>query len=272
MQHHLLLLKNNMKNLFLDKNTVVAVIGFGRFGELLVKILLKHSQAKVIVVSSKKINSSHKNLKIESIDGVKNADMIFPCVPISEFQSVMKKIAPIIKKGAIVIDVCSVKMLPADIMKNHLSPSTQIIATHPMFGPDSYRIKKKLNGLKLVMWNISAKENNYLQIKNFFSSLGLKIIELSPKAHDKFMALSLGYSYVIGKISQFMNIKKTPIDTYDFQLLLEHTSIIKSDSEQLFFDMQTKNPFAKDMLIKLSKIFNNLINEIAKNNENPDRL
>lgn len=264
MQPHLLLLRNNMRNLFLDKNTVVAVIGFGRFGELLVEILLKHSQAKIILISSKKINLSHRNLEIESIDMVRNADIIIPCVPIFEFQSVIKQIAPITKKGAIVIDVCSVKMLPVNIMKNYLSPSTQIIASHPMFGPDSYRIKKGINGLKLVIWNISAKKNNYLQIKNFFASLGLKIIELSPKDHDKFMAFSLGYSYIIGKISQRMNIKKTPIDTYDFQLLLKETSIIKRDSEQLFFDMQTKNPFAKDMLIKLSKIFNNLISEIEQ--------
>lgn len=251
-----------MKNIFLDKNTTIAVIGYGRFGQLLVNILLTYSQAKIMLISNKKIRVSHKNLAVESIDMVKNADVIIPCVPISSFESVIKQIAERVKKEAIIIDVCSVKTIPVDIMKGNLPDSTQIVASHPMFGPDSYRIKKQLNGLKLVLWNITAKEKNYLQVKNFFNGLGLKIIELSPKAHDKFMAFSLGYSYFIGKIAQRMSIKKTPIDTYDFQLLLNHVSIIKSDSEQLFFDMQTKNPFAKNMLIKLNKAVNNLLSEI----------
>lgn len=255
-----------MKNLFLNKNTTIAVIGFGRFGQLLVKILLKHSQAKIILVSIEKISISHKNMEVASIDGVKNADLIIPCVPISSFELVIKQISPLIKRGAIVMDVCSVKMLPVDIMKTYLPKGTQIIASHPMFGPDSYKIKKKLNGLKLVTWNISAQEKKYSQVKEFFSDLGLTIIELSPKDHDKLMAFSLGYSYLIGKIGQRMDIKKTPIDTYDFELLLEHLSIIKSDTEQLFLDIQTKNPYAKNVLTKLNKTFNNLVREIKQQN------
>lgn len=253
-----------MKNLFLDQNTTIVVIGFGRFGKLIIKILLKYSRAKIILIETKKINISHKRLVVESVDGIKNADIIIPCVPISSFEGVIKQIAPLIKKGAIVMDVCSVKMFPVDIMETHLPHSTQIIASHPMFGPDSYRIKKGLNNFKLVIWNIGAKEKIYQQVKKFFSTLGLKIIELTPKDHDKFLALSLGYSYLIGKINQRMGIKKTPIDTYDFQLLLEHVSIIKNDSEQLFFDIQTKNPYAKNMLTKLDKTFNMLSSEIKQ--------
>lgn len=251
-----------MKNLFLDKNTKVAVIGFGRFGQLLVKILLKHSLAKIILIETKKINIFHKQIELKSIDEIKNADLIIPCVPISSFESVIKQISPKVKKEAIVLDICSVKTHPVNVMKSHLPSPTQIIATHPMFGPDSYRIKKRLKGLKLVIWNISAKEKNYTQVKKFFADLGLTIIELSPKDHDKYLAFSLGYSYLLGKISQRMNIKKTPIDTYDFQLLLDHVSIVKNDSEQLFFDIQTKNPYTKDMLLKADKIFKNLISEI----------
>ncbi len=255
-----------MTNLFLNKNTIIAVIGFGRFGQLIVKILLKYSHAKIILVSIEKVNISHKNLVVRSLDGIKNADIIIPCVPISSFEVVIKQISPLIKKGAIVMDVCSVKTFPVDIMKTYLPNSTQIIASHPMFGPDSYRIKKRLNGLKLVLWNIRAQGENYQQIKKFFSDLELEIIELSPKDHDKFMAFSLGYSYLIGKISQRMKIKKTPIDTYDFELLLDHLSIIKSDSEQLFFDMETKNPYAKDMLSRFNKAFNILLSEIKQKN------
>lgn len=254
-----------MKNLFLNKNTKIAVIGFGRFGQLLVHILLTNSQAKIILVENRRIKFSHKNLSVGTADKIKDADVIIPCIPISNFENLIKQISSLVKKNAIIIDVCSVKILPVKIMKTFLPKSVQIIATHPMFGPDSFKINKSLKGLKLVIWNISAKEENYFQVKKFFSSLGLKIVELSPKDHDKFMAFSLAYSYFIGKIGQRLNIKKTPIDTYDFELLLEHVSIIKADSEQLFLDMQTKNPFAKKMLTKVNKTHNNLLEKI--NNE-----
>lgn len=253
-----------MRNIFLDKNTTVAIIGFGRFGKLIVKILLKYSKAKIILIDKKKIDFSHKKLELGTIENVKDADVIIPCVPISNFEEVIKRITLLIKKGTILLDVCSVKMFPVNIMKANLPHSSQIIASHPMFGPDSYRINRGLAGLKLVIWNISAKEENYQQIKKFFSDLGLKIIELSPKDHDKFMAMSLGYSYFIGKINQMMNIKKTPIDTYDFQLLLDHVAIIKRDSQQLFFDMLTKNPYANKMLTRFNKTFNTLLREIKQ--------
>jgi prephenate dehydrogenase len=255
-----------MKKLFFGKNTTIAVIGYGRFGQLLVEILLGSTQIKIIVISSKKINLVNKNLKQVSIDDIKNADIIIPCVPISKFESVIKRISPLIKNGATVMDICSVKTEPVKIMKKHLPSSIQIIATHPMFGPDSYDMKKNVKDLRLVLWNIRAKEENYLQIKDFLINLGMRIIELSPQDHDKFLALSLGYSYLIGKIGQRMNIKKTPIDTYDFQLLLEHEAIIEKDSEQLFFDMQSQNPFTKNMLTKFNKTLNQILTEIKRSN------
>jgi prephenate dehydrogenase len=253
-----------MKNIFLDKNTTIAIIGFGRFGQLLTKILLKNSLAQIVVVSSKKIRLSHQRLAFKTIDGINNADIIIPCVPIASFASVIKQIAKFIKPETIIIDVCSVKMLPVDIMKANLPLSAQIVASHPMFGPDSYRIKKRLDSFKLVTWNVRAKKKNYQQIKKFYNGLGIKIIELSPEDHDKLMAYSLAYSYFVGKIGQRMNIKKTPIDTYDFQLLLRHLSIVRNDSEQLFLDMQTKNPFAKQMHKSFKKALADVLIDISQ--------
>ena len=259
MQRPLFLSKNNMKKNIFGKNSTIAIIGFGRFGRLLVSILLEFSQARILIISRKKQNLFHKNISLGSIEDIKTADIIIPCVPISAFESAIKKIAPLIKKDAVVIDVCSVKVLPVRWMKKHLLKSTQIIASHPMFGPDSYKIKKNQNDLRFVIHNVNAKKENYCQVRGFFQNMGWKIIELSPENHDKFMAFSLAYSYLVGKVGQRMDIKKTPIDTYDFQLLLDHMSIIKKDSEQLFIDMESQNPYAIEMQKKFKEIISNLI-------------
>lgn len=251
-----------MEDVFFNPNTKIAIIGFGRFGRLLVNILLKYSQAKILLITTKKSPIFHKNLELRSLNKIGEADIIIPCIPISTFQSVIQHISPFMKKNAIIMDVCSVKMLPVVIMKKYLPRSVQIIASHPMFGPNSYRANKGLKGLKLILRKIRAKKETYQQFKRFFSLLGLKVIELSPRKHDKYLAFSLGYSYFLGKISQRVHIKKTPIDSYDFELLLEHVSIIKSDSEELFFDMQTKNPFAKNMHRLVKDTLSILLREI----------
>ena len=247
-----------------DKNIKIAVIGYGRFGSLLTELLLEHTRADILVVSKKQITRRHSRLSRVPMKKIAEADIVFPCVAISDFTSVLQQIAPLVKNDALVIDVCSVKTGPVKNMKELMPKSAQIIATHPMFGPDSYGIQKSLKGLRIVVWNVRATKEIYNNLKVFFHKLGLVVIELSPEKHDMLMAKSLGYSYLIGKIGQKMGIRKTDIDTYDFGLLLEHVAIVKSDSEQLFLDMQTRNPFANKVYLEMKRTLDAIIGDIDK--------
>lgn len=235
----------------------IAIIGFGRFGKLLAKIFLEHTKARILVVDNQKQSLAHKRLSFVGFKEIASADLVIPAIPISEFEKVIRQIAPLLKDFAVVMDVCSIKVLPVQIMRKHLPRNIKIIASHPMFGPDSFRINKGLKNLKLVLHNVSAPEPTYLNIKSFFEQIGLNVIELSPKKHDQFLAWSLGYSYLIGKIGQRLKLKETPIDTVDFKLLLQNKDIVSNDSEELFMDMQINNPFA-------GKVRHKFINETKK--------
>ncbi len=240
----------------------IAIIGFGRFGKLLTQIFLKWSNANILLVSRKKQQQTHQRLSFVNLQNIHSADIIIPCVPISAFEETIQKIALVAKNSAIVMDVCSVKVVPTRLMKSFLPDSIQKIATHPMFGPDSFRINKGLKGLRLVMHNISASSQNYKTIKSFFKKLRISVIEITPHKHDRWMAMSLGYSYLVGKIGQQMHITKTPIDTHDFDLLVKHARIISNDSETLFFDMQTCNPFAGEVHRKFLLTTQKILSEI----------
>lgn len=242
----------------------IAIIGFGRFGKLLTKILLNNSQTDLIVIDQQKHTSNHKRLSFVDLKAVSAADLVIPCVPISVFEKVILQTAPLLKNSAVVMDICSVKVLPVRIMKKHLPKNIQIIASHPMFGPDAFRVNKGLKNLKMVLHNVSAAGSTFSNIKSFFKQIGLDVIEITPEEHDRFLAWSLGYSYLIGKISQRLKINKTPIDSVDFKLLLENKDIISSDSEELFMDMQTKNPFAREVHRKFKKVANEVLNQIKK--------
>ncbi len=243
---------------------IIAIIGFGRFGQLLTKIFLNWSKAKIIIVSSKKHLQTNPRLSFIKLKEIVAADLIIPCVPISTFGDTIGKIAKILNNCAIVMDICSVKIFPVELMKKILPKNSQIIASHPMFGPDSIRINKNLKNLRLVMHNVSALKQNYLNIQDFFRQLGLNIIEMSPEKHDKLLAWSLGYSYLVGKIGQRLRITDSPIDTIDFQLLLQNLQIVANDSEELFIDLQTYNPFATEVQQKFIQMSQKVVNQINK--------
>lgn len=252
-----------MTNLFSSPTSKIVIIGYGRFGQTYASLMLLHSKAEIIIISSKK-NLRNKKLRLGSVDDIKKADVVIPCVPISQFEEVIKSIRSHLKKNALVIDVCSVKELPVSIMKKNLPSNVQIVASHPMFGPDSYRIKKKIDGFTLVLSNIRSNSQTFGQVTRFFKEMKLNVIELTPEKHDEYMAWSLGYSYIIGKIAERLEVKQTPIDTYDFQLLLENKKIVESDSDQLFFDMQTANPYAKHVRSEIFKTLHTIEKNITE--------
>ena len=253
------------KNSFFDQPKKVLIIGFGRMGKLLVKTFLNKTKALVFVLSRKKRISKQKRLCfLNNWRNLPKVDLIIPCVPISVFEKCVKKINKNIKSACICLDVCSVKVYPVKIMKKLLPKYIKIIASHPMFGPDSYKINRGLKNLKIVLNNTTANKKDYQSLKRFFKSLGLKIIEINPEKHDLYMANSLGFSYLVGKINNLLNIKKTSIDTYDFELLLEQAKIVACDSDQLFLDMQKYNPFAKKIRNKFLRTGRQLINKLNK--------
>ena len=73
------------------------------------------------------------------------------CIPISAFRDYLEKAAPLLKEGTLVVDVCSVKESPVLWMKEVLNEKVSILATHPMFGPDS--AADSLEKRKIVLCN-----------------------------------------------------------------------------------------------------------------------
>lgn len=209
----------------------VKIIGMGRFGTLLSQILTKNFK------------------EVELIDTLEEADVVFPCVPIRAFEEVIREISPKLKKGAIVIDVCSVKVYPVKIMKKHLPKDVQIIATHPLFGPDS--AKNGLVGLPLVIWPVRISKFKFNKILTMAKSLKLSVHIMSPEEHDKITAYSQIYTHLIGRIGQEIKIKRSEIDTLGFQRLFSVQEQVVNDTEELFFDMNQYNSYAPKMRKKV---------------------
>jgi prephenate dehydrogenase len=223
----------------------IGIIGFGRFGQLLASTLSGKHNVAVTDIQDKSAVASKTGARFCSLPEVCKQKLVVLCVPISQMESVLLRIKGRVKKGQVVMDICSVKEYPAGLMLKHLPGCVEIIACHPMFGPDG--AKEGLTGLQIVFYNLRAKKTTYRRVIKVFRGLGLKIIEMTPEEHDKQNAVTLALSYFIGRAFANMDLDAPLLTTLVFERLKEIGQIVSNDSDQLFRDMQTKNRFAKKL-------------------------
>ena len=187
----------------------VSIIGFGRFGAMLHSLLSKGFEVDVFDKNS--IDNSDVN-EVSLEDALQN-ETIFIAVPIRDFENLVKKISKKISSGKTVIDVCSVKVFPRKVMLDNLSNETDIIATHPLFGPDSL----KDSGSVMTMESVRNTFGRYDFWKNYFESQNISIEEISAEEHDMMAARSQGLTHFVGRVIDDFGTNQTRIDTEGYK-------------------------------------------------------
>jgi prephenate dehydrogenase len=236
---------------------MIGLIGYGRFGRLTVKNLSPDFEVVVYTRNQDKSRDiAEVGGRLVSIEEAGAQKIVILCVPISAMRKTLRKIAPFLKPDAIVVDVCSVKVYPAQWMRELLPSSVEILATHPMFGPDS--AAKSVSGHKIVLCPERISTERYRKIKHWLEKKGIALIETSPVEHDRKIAVSLALTHFIGRSLAEFGAPPLDIDTEGYKRLLHILGVVNNDTWQLFEDMHHFNPFAKekrrDFLKAMAKI------------------
>ncbi|MGQ0561576.1 MAG: prephenate dehydrogenase/arogenate dehydrogenase family protein [Gemmatimonadota bacterium] len=228
------------------KQQDVGIIGYGRFGRLWADILAPHH---AVWVTDKVPFASERFLPLPELCAA--SSVIFLCVPINQIESVVRDIAPHLKPGTAVFDTCSVKVHPAHVLTTLLGQRDDLtlIASHPMFGPDS--AARGVHGLPMVVWRLAGSREAYTDWGGFFSELGIRTIEISPDEHDRLAAYSQGVTHYAGRVLRELDLQPTGIDTKGFQILCSLIEQTCNDSWELFQDLQLYNPYTSEMRQKL---------------------
>lgn len=199
------------------------------------------------------------------------SETIFFAVPIESFEYVISEHKEYIKPEHVLIDVLSVKLHPKYIFEKHLGNSkTQILLTHPMFGPDS--AKKSFADLPIVMDKFKATADTFAFWKDFFTKKNLKVIEMSADEHDRLAADSQGLTHFIGRLLDEFGMDKTAIDTMGTKQLLSVKEQTIHDTWELFNNLQHYNPYTKPMRLKLGEAYDKLYNKLIPKQVNPDHI
>ena len=223
--------------------TRIGIIGMGRFGRLTARYLAPDFEVLIHSRSAAKGNIKQIGARPADWKAVCGCDIVIPCVPIRALQETLQKIAPQLTPQTLVVDVCSVKVLPAQWMKELLPHEVALLATHPLFGPDS--AAQSLTGCKIVLCPVRVPEPQYKKIKAYLARKGLIIIEATPEEHDRQIAVSLSLTHFIGRALSVFGARKLEVDTEGYKRLLNILGVVEHDTWQLFEDMHRYNPFAK---------------------------
>jgi len=225
-----------------------AILGAGKMGVWFVKFCKANGEEVILADRKKeKLVVLGKELDVKTADfasAVKQADNVIICVSISAFEDVVKKIAPSVREGQTVVDICSVKEQPVKIMHQYLGKAL-ILGTHPVFGPGSKSIKHKA----YILTPTNAKEQAFAEkYKKWLEQVDARVFIMSPKKHDELMSVVLGLPHFVGLVAcdtlleqaAFAETKKVAGTTYKMLLTLAEATAL--ETPDLFATLQTSLP------------------------------
>ncbi|KAL5568862.1 hypothetical protein UlMin_025437 [Ulmus minor] len=105
------------------------------------------------------------------------------------------------EKKTLFIDVLSIKEHPKEVLLQVLPEESDVLCTHPMFGPESGR--------------------NRWKDLTFVYERGCQMLEISCEEHDKLACRSQFLTQTIGRILSEMEIRSTPMNTKGFETLIQ---------------------------------------------------
>ena len=223
----------------------VGIVGYGSFGVLLELLIKRFVPSLEIRVTSSRFEPDGK--RFFSLADTAQCDAVILSVPIHAFEDTLKKLLPLMRIDTVIVDVATVKMHTLEILKR-LAGDRPYIATHPMFGPESYEKRSgDVSEFRIVVAENTLPENLSVQLVAFLKECGFTVVEMSAKQHDKHLAETLFLTHFIGQIVARGGFNRTEIDTVSFGYLMDAMESVKQDTA-LFQDVYRYNPFCEEVL------------------------
>jgi prephenate dehydrogenase len=228
----------------------VGIIGFGAFGRLIATHLRRHfalsayDPATAMRGWDEASGVTHADLAL-----VAACDVVILATPVDRLAAALAAIRDHLKPGALVLDVCSVKVIPSGLMRELLPDSVEAIGTHPLFGPQSGR--DGIAGLKMAVCPIRTpplRRSRARRLAAFVrKALGLKVFITTPEDHDREAAMVQGLTHLIAKVLVQMEPLPTRMTTASFDRLMQAVDMVRYDAAEVFLAIERLNPYSADV-------------------------
>jgi prephenate dehydrogenase len=222
----------------------MGIIGFGAFGRLMARHLAAHFRLCAYDPRLPPGCVDEGEVAITSLAVAASCPIVVLAAPVASFEAVTRATRPYLRPGALVLDVGSVKTIPVEIMQRNLPPGTEIVGTHPLFGPQS--AADGISGLKIAVCPVRGRAG--LRVAAFLRRrLGLHVILTTPQAHDREAATVQGLTHLLAKVLVEMEPLPRRMTTRSFDLLLQAIGMVRDDAPEVFQAIERMNPYAPDV-------------------------
>jgi prephenate dehydrogenase len=223
-----------------------AVLGAGKMGVWFARYCKE--KGDTVVLSDRKPEKLARlkdELGVEVADfpaAVKGADRVLICVSISSFEETVKKIVGSTHKGQPIMDICSIKEYPIEVMHRYLKDAL-VLGTHPVFGPGSSGVAHKA----FVLTPTNPEETAYAKgYEKWLQKEGAHVFVMTPQKHDELMSIILGFAHFVGLAAcetlleqpGFKESKQLAGTTY--RMLFTLAEAVAMETPDLYANVQTK--------------------------------
>jgi prephenate dehydrogenase len=204
--------------------------------------------------NQKKMLKTSSKVKVQEslFKCVRDADLVFVCVPVQKTPEAIKECTKNMKDGAIIAEISSVKNKTFAALKkipNNLRP----LCIHPMFGPGA---SKKVQ-TRVLLVPVRNEKIEVKIAKEIFENANVIVLP-NAKQHDKSIAIVLGLTYfaniVFARVMSSGNIsmlKQVSGTTFGLQSLIAES--ILTEEPDLVIALIGENVYAKKYINRYLK-------------------
>lgn len=216
----------------------LGLIGYGAFGRLAARSLSPFFE----ILAHDPAGEADEHARLTTLEEACACPVAVLAVPVEAMAETVARIAPLLAPGALVVDVGSVKVLPARIMAEGLPDHVRVVGTHPLFGPQSAR--DGLAGLRIAVCPVRDGRDAWRVAAFCRRALGLKVFVVSPEEHDREAATVQGLTHLIARVLIAMEPLPTRMTTASFERLMQGVDMVRHDSPAVFRAIERDNPFS----------------------------
>lgn len=216
------------------RRVTVGLHGYGSFGRLVAQAL----EGRVDLHIYDPVSSPGQ----ERFEIAAACDIVILAMPVQRMRAALLVLRPLLRDDCVLIDVSSVKVEPASLMLELAPPTCAILATHPLFGPQSAR--RGLDGAKIALVPVRGGREARRIAAYLRRDFRLAIHWVTADEHDREMAYVQGLTHLIARIVGDMTLPPIRLSTRTFDLMREMVSLVENDSDDLWGAIVYENPHA----------------------------
>jgi cyclohexadieny/prephenate dehydrogenase len=225
----------------------VALIGIGLIGSSLARALRRDSPETEIIACARRAETLDTVRRHAIADATTHdpaqaaagADLVVIATPLSAYAEIGERIAPMLKDGAILTDVGSVKQAVIRDLQPHVPRGVPFVPGHPVAGTEHSGPESGFAELFRDRWCIltpppETAPEPVAVVGRMWESFGMNVVTMSADHHDKVLAMTshlphlIAYT-IVGTATNLEESLKSEVIEFSASGFRDFTRIAASD-------------------------------------------